>query len=347
MRPRPACAPEQTAAAQDGDWLKCREVQDQLRLLDDVLRTAVRSDSQFVSDIAGHLLRSGGKRLRPALMLLAARFGPAQPECLLTVAAGIELLHVASLYLDDVIDRAAKRRRIASANARWGNQAAVVAGDYLLALATQWISAGGDDVTMALASTVERMWSGQMLEGEAAYDLDVDEETIAEVIRLKTGSLYECACRIGAILAGAEDAEADMLGEYGASLGIAFQLVDDVMDIAAEPSQLGKQPGSDLLEGVYTLPVIRTLEGALPGRERLRALLAGARLEPDALREALVILRRNGSLEAGLAQARNFAQRANLAIKPLPAGPVRQSLEDLSNFVVSRFAVSQPAGAPA
>jgi heptaprenyl diphosphate synthase len=326
-------------AAQSGDWLKSADVQEQLRLLDGRLKEAAHSDSQFVSEVVGHLFRQRGKRLRPALLLLAARFGRADPECLLTVAAGIELLHVASLYLDDVIDRAARRRQTVTANERWGNQVAVVAGDYMLARATEWISTGGKAVTMVLASTVERMWSGQMLECEAAYDLDAREKTLFEVIRLKTGSLYECACRIGAILACAEEAETEMLASYGASLGMAFQLVDDVMDIAGDSIQLGKPPGSDLLEGIYTLPVIRTLQGRFPGRKRLRALLAGPALEPAALHEAQTLLHGNGSLETGLAEARAFAARANLAIQPLPAGPVRQSLELLSLFVAGRFVV--------
>lgn len=233
-----------------------------LALVEQELESHIATAAPRVGDIAQHLLRAGGKRLRPAAVLASARaIEPAPPSpALLRVCAAIELLHVASLYHDDVLDAASVRRGVPSANALWGNDRAVLAGDVLIALATQLTIDVDPLLTRRLCDTVVDLCAGQIDEAATRYDIGRSVERYLSSIQGKTASLLATACWFGAHVAGAPPAQADRLGGFGHEVGIAFQIVDDLLDLFADEDLIGKASGSDVREGVFTLPVLLAME---------------------------------------------------------------------------------------
>jgi heptaprenyl diphosphate synthase len=317
-------------------WLECRDVLADLAAVEAGLLAAVPGADPFVHEIGTHLIRGGGKRLRPALTLLAVRCGTAAPAERISVSVAMELLHVATLYHDDVVDEASARRGVPSVNARWGNRAATFAGTYLFALATERFAAAGDAVNQSVSAAVARLWEGQTRERDSVYRLDLEEQDYFEIIERKTATLYQLPCRVGALLGRAPPAAAAALETFGRCLGLAFQLVDDVRDIVADTHTLGKPPGSDLCEGVYTLPAIATLRSDGEDGRRLRALLGHWSATPSELVDALDVLRSNGSVPRTLATARELVTQAQAALGALPAGPARTSLRRLADFVIDQ-----------
>jgi heptaprenyl diphosphate synthase len=210
------------------------------------LRDVADSEVPLVSSTSRYLLAAGGKRFRPLLVLLAGRFGRPEDPRLVSGAVAIELTHLATLYHDDVIDEAGSRRGIASANARWDNTVAILTGDYLFARASEMASDLGTDVTRLLAWTIARVAEGQIREADSAGRLETDESEYMEVIRGKTAALIATSCRLGGMLSDAPAEMVDRLQRVGESLGLAFQLSDDIMDITADQDTLGKEPGVDL-----------------------------------------------------------------------------------------------------
>lgn len=289
-----------------------------------------------VRRVCRHLIEAGGKRLRPLLLLLAARSGQQASAHTIVSAAAVELLHLATLYHDDVVDQAATRRGVVSVNARWGNQTAAFAGGFLFARAAELFAEAGDEANRMAAAAVAELWHGQMAELEGVYNLDLDAPRFLEVVGQKTGSLYELPCRLGAHLSQAPPALCAALAEYGRSLGVAFQLVDDVLDIAADATTLGKEPGSDLREGVYTLPVIYTLRQTNPDSQRLRTLLLSAEFDEAEVASVRHLLLENGSLRRSLDTAREFMERAERAVAELPDDATRDALTELARSVLRR-----------
>jgi geranylgeranyl pyrophosphate synthase len=322
-------------------WLRCPEVEKQAALVEAALIEASLFDEPFVSEVCTHLIRAGGKRLRPMLFLLAASFGAGDESEIVRVAAGVELIHVATLYLDDVIDQAGTRRGTTSANARWGNLSAVLAGDSLMARATGLIATAGDRVNQALSETLDRVWRGEMRETQSAYNTELEVHELFAIIHLKTGSLYEFPCRAGALVADVNPESSFSLTDYGRHLGVAFQLTDDVLDIIVDDNRLGKPAGADILEGAYTLPVIETLAGTVAGRHQLEEILTGPRPRPSELRDALRILRENGSVERSMSVAAEYASRAKAAAGRLPSGAASDSLCRLADCVIERVGHAQ------
>jgi heptaprenyl diphosphate synthase len=318
-------------------WLKSADVQKDLQLVETGLLDAVECDDPFVSAVCRHLINAGGKRLRPALLLLTTRFGGRNGSRARSVAVAIELLHIATLYHDDVVDQAVKRRQCVSVNAKWGNQVAVLAGTYLLSRAMYLFSCAGDKVGQAVSRAINTIWKGQMEETEGVYNLDLEETRLFNIIAQKTATLYELACHIGSVVSGLSNSETDQLAEYGRNLGIAFQLVDDAMDIMADEKLLGKPPGSDLREGIYTLPVLYTLRSTNADAVRLRAILAARQLTEERLFEALSILRRNGSIHYTVNTALAFIVEAKKRIQGFPNGDAKQSLCLLGDFLIDRI----------
>jgi heptaprenyl diphosphate synthase len=247
----------------------------------DELRASVRSSDPFLSQVAAHLVEAGGKRLRPTLTLCAAYAcasaseAPARAEAI-TGGVACELVHLGSLYHDDVIDEAETRRGVPSVNARWSNIVAILAGDYLLARASSLAASLGSDVAGLLASTIGELCRGQVLELQHLYDVDRSEEDYASAIAGKTAALFATSCRIGGMVADVADPTLDALTRFGRHLGMCFQIVDDVLDVSSTDDELGKPAGQDLLEGIYTLPVIYALRESNP----LRGLL-GSPLDID------------------------------------------------------------------
>jgi heptaprenyl diphosphate synthase len=311
------------------------EIAARLDRVEEELEKAVAADSDLLSATARYLLQAGGKRFRPMLVLLAGYFGdPADPR-LIPGSVAIELSHLATLYHDDVIDESADRRGVPSANARWDNTVAILTGDYLFALASEMSADLGPDVCRLLARTITILCDGQIREVDAAGSLEQDEDGYLEVIRRKTGSLIATSCRLGGVLSDAAPEHVETLEAFGESLGLAFQLSDDIMDITSTQLELGKEPGTDMKEGVYTLPVLHALHRG-PDRQELRHLLAQGAPDGERLVRALQIVRGEGSIRHARRAVGAEVRRAVGLAKQLPDGAARDALVQLTRFLAIR-----------
>ena len=295
---------------------------DDLSRVEDELMASVAAENPFLTEIAQHLIAAGGKRVRPGFTIAAAATAltadaPASAEAV-TGGVAVELVHLGSLYHDDVMDEAQVRRTVDSVNARWGNLKAILAGDFLLARASELAAGLGVEVAGLLAATIGRLCEGQLLELQHAFDVDRTEDVYLRSIGGKTASLLGSACRIGGIVADLPREHTEALTTFGWSYGMAFQVVDDVLDIVATTDQLGKPAGHDLEEGVYTLPVIRTLAG--PRGAELRPLLTRD-IDPATRDKAIEIVREDGGIENAIAAARAFAEEGRAALATLPDSP--------------------------
>ena len=249
------------------------EIRARLDRVEEALHKALEeADSQLLSATANYLLAAGGKRFRPMLALLSGYFGDPSDPRLIPASVSLELVHVATLYHDDVIDEAESRHGVPAANVRWDNTVAILTGDYLFARASEVGADLGPEVCRILAQTIAVLCDGQIREVDASRRLDQTEANYLEVIRRKTGALIATSCRLGAMMSDAPPEHVDILGAFGESLGLAFQLSDDIMDITSSQLELGKEPGVDMKEGVYTLPVLHALETS-PHREELARIL--------------------------------------------------------------------------
>jgi heptaprenyl diphosphate synthase len=289
------------------------------------LKAATASMDPFLSEVAGHLVSAGGKRIRPALTLAAAMAGGADAtDDVVQGGISVELVHIGSLYHDDVMDEADSRRGVQSVNARWGNLTAILAGDFLLAKASEIAASLGTEVAGLLAATIGRLCEGQVGELRTAFNADRTEAQYLDSIAGKTASLTASACRIGGIVAGLPRPQIDALTAFGEAFGMVFQIRDDCLDVTATDDELGKPAGQDLVEGTYSLPVIRAL--ALPevGAE-LRPLL-GRPLDAPEMDKARAIIRASGAVDDALAAARRYADEAAAALVPLGEHPVARAL---------------------
>jgi heptaprenyl diphosphate synthase len=303
--------------------------------VEEALIKVVDSDVPLVSEAGSYLLAAGGKRFRPLLVLLGGYFGDPGDARLVPGAVAIELTHLATLYHDDVIDEADSRRGIPSVNARWDNTVAILTGDFLFARASEIASDLGTDVTRLLAWTIARVAEGQILEADALGRLEVDEPFYMEVIRKKTASLIATSCRLGGMLSGAPGEVLGRLERYGQAVGMAFQLSDDIMDLTSDQATLGKEPGVDIKEGVYTLPVIYALQ-ASARREELKSLLRKGAVDGERLRGALQIIREDGALDLAREAVGTEVRRAVAEAEPLPEGTARDALIHLARFLAAR-----------
>jgi heptaprenyl diphosphate synthase len=309
-----------------------------LEQVEDRLHTAVSSADPMVAEAARHLLDAGGKRFRPMLVLLTGRFGDPDPERLTDAAAVMELTHLATLYHDDVMDEAQVRRAAPSANARWGNSLAILVGDFLFARAAELAANLGADAVRLQARTFARLVHGQIAETIGPRDADPIEHHL-HVLAEKTGSLIATSCRIGGMVAGVSGDCLDALSQYGETIGIAFQLSDDLLDIASDASQSGKTPGTDLREGVPTLPVLYALadEDVSPDAVRLREILsAGPVTDDDLHAEALTLLRNSSALKRARQTVHGYAEKAREALSALPDVPARAALAAMCDAVADR-----------
>jgi heptaprenyl diphosphate synthase len=307
------------------------DIHDELAEVEAVLREAAGSDQELVHEAGQHLIRAGGKRFRPMLTLLCGYLGdPADPR-IVRCAAAIELTHLATLYHDDVIDETTLRRGVPTVNATFGNHIAVLAGDFLLARSSSLAADLGAYVSRRLADTIAELCEGQIMETGGAGSLDVAPDRYLDVIKRKTASLIATACHLGAYLAGAEPHLVEAATSYGLALGMAFQLSDDLLDITGVEEDSGKTPGTDLREGVLTLPALLTLEGRAPGGDTLRDAL-----QRKDVNASLELLRGNGALDLARAAVSDWQRRALAALEPVAAGEARGALERLVGFVGDR-----------
>ncbi len=307
-----------------------------LAAVEDLLRESVHSDDAFVAETAQHLVAAGGKRFRPLVVLLSAAFGDMQGAGVVEAAVVVELTHLATLYHDDVMDEAVVRRGAVSANTRWTNTVAILTGDFLFARASDLLADLGPEAVRIQARTFERLVMGQIHETVGAPAGADPVSHYLSVLAEKTGSLIATSGRFGGMFGGADAPMVDVLTAYGDNIGVAFQLSDDLLDITSEGAELGKLPGTDLREGVPTLPVLYALAGADPAEARLRELI-GKPLADDTLHgEALTMLRRSPALESARETLAAYAAHARNLLRPLPDLPARAALESLADFVVAR-----------
>jgi geranylgeranyl pyrophosphate synthase len=307
-------------------------VSDDLERVEQILTEGATGATSFLTSSTTYLMRAGGKRLRPALMVLAAHLGPFQGPADLDVcktAAAIEMTHLATLYHDDVIDEADLRRGVPSVNEKWGNTVAILAGDYLFARSSSIAAEVGGEVPSVLADAIAEVVQGQVRELESAYDVRRSAEQYFATIREKTAALIEASTRLGASLAGCTPAQTAALREFGSVFGFAFQLADDLLDLAATEEELGKPPGTDLRDGVYTLPVIYALESD-PALE-----VSIGRPDPDVEIVRAGVLK-TGAFERTLALAEENVRRALALLEDSPVSEARDSLERLTRLIVDR-----------
>jgi heptaprenyl diphosphate synthase len=300
------------------------------------LHDAVKSDYPFITETSTHLVDAGGKRYRPMLVLLAAQLGDASAPGVVPAAVVVELTHLATLYHDDVMDQAALRRGASSANARWDNTVAILTGDFLFARASDILADLGPEAVRLQARTFERLVTGQIRETVGPAPGADPVEHYLSVLADKTGSLIATSARFGAMLAGCDDATVDVVTRFGERFGVAFQLSDDLLDVLSDSAESGKTPGTDLREGVPTLPVLMLRLDTRPEDARLLALL-DSDLQDDADHaEALRLLRAHPAMAAAQREVLRWAEAARDAIAPLPSGPARDALEALCQQVVGR-----------
>ncbi|MDF9714690.1 polyprenyl synthetase family protein [Nocardioides sp. ChNu-153] len=325
------------------DAALAERLRERLAVVEQALAGHVEGSAPFVTEAAAHLLSAGGKRFRPLLVLLAAEVGerPDAPE-VETAACVVELTHLASLYHDDVMDEALLRRGADSANARWGNHVAILTGDFLFGRSSELTADLGPEAVRIQARTFSRLVEGQILETvPPAAGADAVAHHLA-VVAGKTGSLIATSARYGAMFSGAAPEVVEALRAYGEIVGSAFQLSDDILDIASDSAESGKTPGTDLKEGVPTLPVLYVQSAQDPADARLRELLDPARsdLAHDEVlhAEALQLLRAHPALARARAYVVAMAEEAKAHLAVLPQGPVRDALEAFADIVATRSA---------
>lgn len=299
------------------------------------LAVAVESGDPAMTEMASHLVMAGGKRLRPVLASLSSTAGSGSTtvsDDAVTGGVACELVHVGSLHHDDVIDEAEMRHGVDSVNARWGNLRAILSGDFLLARASELAASLGTEVAGLLAATIGRLCEGEVRELRFAYQVDRSVADYAAAIEGKTAALYSTACRIGGIVADLPRAEIDALTDFGLHYGMAFQVVDDILDVVATDEELGKPAGHDMAEGIYNLPVLRALDGA--GGGELRALLGGP-LTPDAQDRALALVRAGDGVAQSIVEARAYVDRALADLDRLPPSTAGDALAAASRHLLA------------
>lgn len=305
------------------------------------LAEAVDSPEPFVAEAAAHLMNAGGKRFRPLLVVLAAQLGDASDEAAAVdiekAAVVVELTHLATLYHDDVMDEAPLRRGAPSANDRWGNSLAILVGDFLFARASTAVADLGPDAVRIQAETFARLVRGQIRETIGPADGDDALQHYLDVVADKTGSLIATSTRFGARFAGAGPDVEDALTEFGERIGVAFQLSDDVLDIVSESDDSGKTPGTDLREGVPTLPTLLALRGTDPADAPLRERLSGPITDDAVVEEVLDALRRHPAMDEARAHVRAEGDAARAALAGLPDTPARRALEALCDNLATRL----------
>ena len=306
-----------------------------LARVEEALAAAVHDVDPFLSQVAGHLARAGGKRLRPALTIAAALAGGGEvTDDVVMGGVSVELVHLGSLYHDDVMDEAQVRRNVESVNARWGNLVAILAGDFLLAKASEIAASLGTEVAGLLAHTIGRLCEGQVSELQSAFDVRRTEDAYLRSIDGKTASLMAAACRIGGITARLPRPHIDALTAFGRAFGMVFQIRDDILDITCTDEDLGKPAGQDVVEGTYSLPLIRAL--AMPElRDDLNSLLGRPVDGPerDKVRE---IVRGSGAVESAIGEARRYADDAGRALAALDGQPVASALRRMGHLLLDR-----------
>jgi heptaprenyl diphosphate synthase len=328
--------PRQLRKVADKDLLAALEAG--LERVEEELVTAVAHTDPIAKVTTRHLIDAGGKRIRPTLVLLCAQLGEASTDEVIKSAVVVELTHIGTLYHDDVMDNAPKRRGVDSAHEIWGNSVAILTGDLLFARASQLVSKLGQKALTLQADTFERLCLGQLNETVGpAEGQDVIEHYLS-VLSDKTGSLISASAELGVLFSGADQALREPVRKYGEAIGVAFQLIDDVIDIYSDGKTSGKTPGTDLRAGVPTLPVLYLRQDAQhdPASAKLVEIIDGGLDDDAALNDVLEQMRKHPATERAFQEAKRWADQAMAALEDLPEGPVREALKNFADAVIER-----------
>ena len=313
-------------------------VTEDLQAVNRLIVTHMNSPVALIPQLAGHIVAAGGKRLRPMLTLASAKLCGYRGERHLGLAACVEFIHTATLLHDDVVDASDLRRGLATANAVWGNKPSVLVGDFLFSRAFQLMVADGSlDVLRILSNASAVIAEGEVLQLMTANDISSDQSAYMEVVEAKTAALFAAACRVGAVVAEQPEAEELALERFGRDLGIAFQLVDDVLDYSALQAELGKSVGDDFRDGKITLPVVLAIQrGNDEERAFWRRCLEDQDHQDGDLEHAIALMQRHGTLKDAMAQARRYADSASAALDRFPKSATKTALQDIAGFCVDR-----------
>ena len=314
-----------------------RQLSQGLDEVESLLSSHIQGDYPLVVETSRHLVEAGGKRFRPLITLISSHFGNGQSKEVIAAAVVCELTHVATLYHDDVMDEAPLRRGVESANNRWGNTVAILTGDYLFSKASDLLADLGPEAVRLQAKTFERLVIGQIQETQGPKDGGDALAHYLQVVADKTGSLIATSARFGALLSGADKSIVETLTKFGEKIGIAFQLADDVIDIASDSSQSGKTPGTDLKEGVPTLVTLQIMKSDRPEDQELKALLS-APMDDATVARVIPQLRQHQALKDAKRYLHTLADESKALLSTLPTGPARSSLENLCVAIVDRTA---------
>ena len=310
----------------------------QMAQVESLLRSHTRSEYPFVDETAHHLVAAGGKRLRPLLTLLTAQYGDPTGQGVIAAAVACEITHLATLYHDDVMDEAPLRRGVESANMRWGNTIAILTGDFLFAKSSDLLADLGPEAVRLQARTFERLVIGQIMETQGPSEGQDPLAHYLKVVADKTGSLIAASARYGGMISGAPAAITDTVTVFGEKIGVAFQLADDVIDIASESNQSGKTPGTDLREGVPTLVTLNVMKSNDPADADLKRLLSAPIEDETTVQQVLVALRNHKALDESREQLLMTAKEARNALGPLPVNDATGALMSLCDAVIDRSA---------
>jgi len=310
----------------------------QMAQVEALLLSHTRSEYPFVDETAHHLVAAGGKRLRPLLTLLTAQYGDSRGQDVIAAAVACEITHLATLYHDDVMDEAPLRRGVESANIRWGNTIAILTGDFLFAKSSDLLADLGAEAVRLQARTFERLVIGQIMEAQGPNPGQDPLEHYLKVVADKTGSLIAASARYGGMISGAPLDITDTVTRFGEKIGVAFQLADDVIDIASESNQSGKTPGTDLREGVPTLVTLNVMKSTDSSDRELQQLLSAPIADEATVQEVLVALRNHRALDESREQLHQVAKEARLALGPLPINDATSALMSLCDAVIDRSA---------
>lgn len=311
---------------------------DDLRLVEQQFRKDLQSDVPLIRKVGEYVLSSGGKRVRPALLLLAARLSGYTADKAVPLASVVEFIHTATLLHDDVVDSATLRRGLASANTLWGNEASVLVGDFLFSKSfSLMVGVGSLDILRVLSDATTVIAEGEVMQLLCTGELDLTEEQYTNVIRSKTAILMSAACEAGAILGAVSQEQQQALADFGMDLGIAFQLMDDILDYVATEEEFGKSIGHDLEEGKITLPLIHTLRNCNAAERTLIASVVELdEMSLDDFRAVSGIVRQYGGIDYTVDRARFYINRCKNHLELFTHSPVREALLSLSEYVVTR-----------
>jgi heptaprenyl diphosphate synthase len=323
----PGLAPELEAELKEG-----------MQKVESLLLSHIQGNYPLVEETSRHLVAAGGKRLRPLLTILASHYGDKNRFGIIESAVVCELTHVATLYHDDVMDEATLRRSVESANSRWGNTVAILTGDYLFAKVSALLADIGPEAVRLQASTFERLVIGQIMETQGPQNGEDPLAHYLQVVADKTGSLIAASARFGAMVAGAPTDIKETLTVFGEKIGIAFQLADDVIDIASDSHQSGKTPGTDLREGIPTLVTLNVMRSTRAEDRELRELVSAPIKDETSVAQVLRELRVHPALDESREQLQQIARDARTALGPLPVNDVTGSLFSLCDAIVDRSA---------